>query len=116
MRNSIDGEYKVSAAQAQYVSRRCESKGSKLLRCTNLYSYVLDKLNIGWSPEQIAGRLVYEDASDRICHESIYRYIYSAEGIQAMLWKLLPKQQKKRKARGHSDIKHQQKSSNKTCN
>lgn len=31
---------------------------------------------MGWSPEQIAGRLTLEKASRRITHETIYRFVY----------------------------------------
>ena len=41
-----------------------------------LRRHVDDHLTIGWSPEQIAGRLRLEGSEHRISHESIYRYIY----------------------------------------
>jgi IS30 family transposase len=50
-----------------------------------LNSYVFEKLSLGWSPEQIAGRLKKEIKegkripSEYINHESIYQYIYHYE-------------------------------------
>jgi IS30 family transposase len=38
--------------------------------------YVKDKLKIGWSPEQIAGRLPLDHPRQRISHEAIYQFIY----------------------------------------
>jgi transposase, IS30 family len=50
------------------------------LKNKKVYGYVLEKLKSGWSPEQIAGRLKYQDHPDdsswHICHETIYAYIY----------------------------------------
>jgi IS30 family transposase len=46
---------------------------------------VLEKLELGWSPEQIAGRLKKEiregtrPQEEYINHESIYQYIYDEE-------------------------------------
>src|SRR5258708_411698 len=50
------------------------------LKNKKIFSYVLKKLKMGWSPEQIAGRLKEVDhPSDptwHICHETIYAFIY----------------------------------------
>jgi len=50
------------------------------LKNKKIFSYVLRKLKMGWSPEQIAGRLKEvdhpEDPSWHICHETIYAFIY----------------------------------------
>jgi len=50
------------------------------LKNKKVYSYVIEHLRMGWSPEQIAGRLKYvdhpDDSSWHICHETIYRFIY----------------------------------------
>lgn len=50
------------------------------LKNKKIYSYVLEKLTDGWSPEQIAGRLREvdhpTDPTWHICHETIYAFIY----------------------------------------
>lgn len=50
------------------------------LKNKKIFSYVLRKLKMGWSPEQIAGRLKEvdhpSDPSWHICHETIYAFIY----------------------------------------
>lgn len=50
------------------------------LKNKKIYSYVLEHLRQGWSPEQIAGRLKYVDHKGQkdwqICHETIYQFIY----------------------------------------
>ena len=50
------------------------------LKNKKVYAYVLEHLRESWSPEQIAGRLKYEDhpndSSWHICMETIYAFIY----------------------------------------
>jgi IS30 family transposase len=52
-------------------------RGSRLVRQPALYELVMSKLVMGWSPEQIAGRLTLDHSALRISHESIYRFIYA---------------------------------------
>jgi IS30 family transposase len=67
--------YKPSYAHEQANARRW--RGSRLARQPELQKHVLDRLAMGWSPAQIAGRLAHEKSSTRISHESIYRFIYA---------------------------------------
>jgi IS30 family transposase len=63
---------------------------------------VIDKLRDGWSPEQIAGRLKLEfpkDKSWHICHETIYRFIYSVKQKDKAYWEYLRRKQKRRRKR-----------------
>jgi transposase, IS30 family len=68
-----------------------------------LHSYVLEKLKLGWSPEQIAGRLRAKivqglrTKDEYINHESIYQYPYAEEQREEKLWVYLPRQHRKRK-------------------
>jgi transposase, IS30 family len=72
-------------------------------RRPTLKSYVFEKLSLGRSPEQIAGRLNREIKvgkrlpSDYINHESIYQYIYDYEQKELQLWKKLPRSHRRRK-------------------
>ncbi len=68
--------YKPSYAHEQAKARRW--RGSRLARQPDLQKHVLDRLAMGWSPAQIAGRLALAKDSRRISHESIYRFIYAA--------------------------------------
>ena len=66
----------------------------------DLRNEVIGKLKTGWSPEQIAGRLRIEPrAPYRICHETIYQYVYSESGQSQELGRYLPGRQRKRKPR-----------------
>ena len=51
---------------------------------------------MGWSPEQIAGRLRLDQSKHTISHETIYRYIYRREVRKERLYKYLPHAKAKR--------------------
>ena len=73
-RNSIDGCYKAEYAQIQ--TRIRYQKKVKNLRFTKQHKkYILKHLKLGWSPEQISGRMKI-DGLLRLSHETIYRFIY----------------------------------------
>lgn len=65
--------YEPAYAQMQTDSRRWT--GSRMERQPALRSLVLARLAMGYSPEQVAGRLALEQGSAVISHESIYRFI-----------------------------------------
>lgn len=74
---------------------------SKLIRCKELREYVLSKLRLNWSPEQIAGRLKLESiAFPRISFEAIYQFIYSKMGRALKLYRWLHRHRKNRRRRG----------------
>ena len=70
------GGYDPIRAQALALRRRRWDGRFKLARQPELRGLVRDKLAMGWSPEQIAGRLAHEQGRTIISHESIYRFIY----------------------------------------
>lgn len=67
--------YTPAYAAEQAWARRW--RGSRLARQPALRQTVLHRLAMGWSPEQVAGRLAQDPACLRISHESIYRFIYA---------------------------------------
>jgi len=74
-RNALPkSSYRPGSADRIALSRRRRS--SKLERLSLLGHHVRDRLAMGWSPEQISGRLKLEGSEHTISHESIYRYIY----------------------------------------
>ena len=74
-RNSLPkAGYKPGSADRIALSR-CRRK-SRMECLSPLRRHVDDNLAMGWSTEQIAGRLRLEGSEHRISHESIYRYIY----------------------------------------
>ncbi|WP_133140819.1 IS30 family transposase [Legionella genomosp. 1] len=66
--------YDANYAQAQTRARRWT--GGKLERRPELRKAVLDRLAMGWSPQQVAKRLAREQGCNVISYESIYRFIY----------------------------------------
>lgn len=67
--------YDASYAHEQTHGRRW--KGSRLERQPDLRAVVLDRLAMGWSPQQVCSRLAQEQGCNVISYESIYRFIYS---------------------------------------
>lgn len=73
--------YEPHHAQLVADQRKQKAFNSKQpLKSKKIYRYVMEHLREGKSPEQIAGRLRFvlhpDDPSWRICHETIYVFIY----------------------------------------
>lgn len=95
-RNRFGSGY--NAIHAQHVAEDRKSHAGKRhpLKDKSIYAYILEKLKEGWSPEQIAGRLQFESGERVICHETIYRFIYTKALKEDRLWEYLPRKQKHR--------------------
>ena len=91
-----DGYY-GAAAQLMATDRRARQR--KLLRHPGLCSRVIERLKNGWTPEQIGNRMIHEKAPLRVCQETIYRFIYSKEGLWDDLWWYLPNHRTARRPR-----------------
>lgn len=92
-----DGYWPLTAQKLSQDRRR---RYQKLVLHRELRDAVVDRLKAGWSPEQIAGRLKAEPVAPyRLCHETIYRFIYSPEGQSQDLARYLPERRRKRKPR-----------------
>ncbi|MFB6261941.1 MAG: IS30 family transposase [Thiohalorhabdaceae bacterium] len=93
------GEYLPEAAgrkanARRYRRHRCE-------RDPELAAYVEDRLEWGWSPEQIAGRRRLEGHTHVLSHEAVYQYIYDTpRGRSAKLHKRLCRGKARRGYRG----------------
>lgn len=84
------------------------NKQPKLASNIRLKAYVETRLRMGWSPEQISGRVQLDypnDQSMRIGHEAIYRYIYAEEQTEQRFWEYLPRKQTKRRKRPGRKVK-----------
>uniref|UniRef100_UPI002613FF46 IS30 family transposase n=1 Tax=Roseovarius sp. TaxID=1486281 RepID=UPI002613FF46 len=89
--------YYGAAAHLMAADRRARQR--KLIRYPQLLREVVERLKHGWTPEQIGNRMIFEDARLRVCQETIYRYIYSKEGMAQELWWYLPNHRKYRRPR-----------------
>src|SRR5205085_204114 len=67
--------YSPTYAQQQAAARRWS--GSRLERDDDLREKILDLLALGWSPEQVCGRLALEAGRRAISPESIYRFLHA---------------------------------------
>ncbi len=89
-RNSLPkGGYKPASADRIALSRR--RRLSRIERLSPLRDHVSDHLAMGWSPEQISGRLRLEGSQHRVSHESIYRFIYRWPVRREKLHRYLPR-------------------------
>ncbi len=86
--------YKPAAADHMAFVRR--NRCSRIERLSPLKTIVVDRLAMGWSPQQIAGRLKLEAAQHMVSHESIYRYIYRPKVHGQRLYRYLPRAKAKR--------------------
>jgi IS30 family transposase len=91
--------YQVSWAMTQARARRCR-RLYKLECSSALRDLVFERLAMGWSPAQIAGRLERDHGTVVISHESIYRYIYWRVDQKENLHRHLPRGKYRRGWRG----------------
>lgn len=103
-RNSFGRVYEPLHAHGKAMRRRQRAWGAKHpLKNERVFAYVIDHLRSGWSPEQISGRLKLvdhpNDTTWHICHETIYRFIYSVKQKDKMYWEYLRRKQKRRRVR-----------------
>jgi IS30 family transposase len=94
----------VGARAPHNAKRRRHIHGRKLTRLADLWETVLAHLRLGWSPEQIAGKLKRmhrKEPDRRVSHETIYAHIYAYPRgkLRTDLIALLRKSHKTRKPR-----------------
>ena len=103
-RNALNAEsYRAVSANGETAARR-EIRKRKLDQYPRLREYVFAKLELRWSPEQIAQVLRREFPGDKamqISHESIYEYLYVLPRgeLKKTLIKYLRQERKKRRER-----------------
>ncbi|MEV6987618.1 IS30 family transposase [Sphaerisporangium sp. NPDC051017] len=104
-RNGGRERYRAHAAQQRAEQERRRPKERKLDSDRALRGRVVSGLRVGWSPDQIAGRLTYDrccgEAVDTVSHEAIYTWIYALpKGELARLGIELRSGRERRKPRG----------------
>lgn len=91
----VSGEYVAKKAKVKaYQKRRlARTWSNKVVRDKNLRTYVDDKLDAGWSPKVIAGR-VGVDLSIAVSKDAIYRYVRLYALQHKLYFKGRPKRRK----------------------
>ena len=99
-RNGTPDIYLPDTAGRSYKEHRKHCHPKSRLSDTELRKYVLLKLEKGWSPELIAGRLREKFGRTLVNHETIYKFVYESEiGQQWKLYEYLARGKKKRTRR-----------------
>lgn len=71
------GKYRAYQANIQAGERNKTRGKRERLKNETTRRYVIEKMKLGWSPEQIALRLPIDHARERISYEAIYQYVYA---------------------------------------
>lgn len=90
------GGYEPERADALADRRRRWDARFKLTHDEPLRQHVHQRLEAGWSPEQIAGELRLQHGHCVISHESIYRFIYHRSDQKDYWHRLLPRHKSRR--------------------
>lgn len=90
------GGYDPGRAQRLAERRRRWDGRFKLARQPDLREVVRQRLAMGLSPEQIAGRLALEEGRTVVSHEAIYRFVYHRSAQKDYWHRLLPRAKSRR--------------------
>lgn len=103
--------YRANRAQMRADVRKHSAHSKTRLKNDEIRAYVIDKLMMGYTPEQIAGRLGIDKPGYKTNHESIYLFIYSEHQD---LIQYLPRGRRKRQKRSIKPGKRMVKIPNRT--
>lgn len=80
-RNShlIKKTYIAHIADKKASVRKSKASCHKRLRSPEIRKYVVEHIKLGWSPEQISGRIKIDLPGNAISHEAIYQFIYDPQ-------------------------------------
>ncbi|HEK0084987.1 IS30 family transposase [Pseudomonas aeruginosa] len=105
-RNGGCRSYRANQADQAAWDRARRPKPCKLAQSPKLAQLVAQKLQIQWSPEQIAGWLkrTYPDVADQVSHETIYRslFIQARGALKKELLEYLRRGRAMRRSRHHT--------------
>lgn len=100
-RSPVYNVYLPHKADKRAKDRKSRSCKRQRLKNRVIRRYVIAKLKLGWSPEQISGKLNKDYPERSISYEAIYQYIYDKETRKRVnLAVYLPRAHKKRKLFG----------------
>ena len=103
LKRKVRGVYVARKAQHKAYVKRKYSKyqGMKIAEDMTLETYVTTHLKLGWSPEQISGRIAEERKFKSVSHTAIYSWLRSVHGrqLESELRKLKKKRGKKKRTK-----------------
>ena len=103
LKRTVHGAYVARKAQHKAYVKRKYSKyqGMKVTEDMRLSEYITKYLRLGWSPEQISGRIADERQLRHVSHTAIYSWLRSVHGrqLESELRKLKKKRNKKKRAK-----------------
>jgi IS30 family transposase len=101
-KSAVFDVYLAHKAHARSAERASRTHRRPRLKENLICSYVTEKLQLGWSPEQIAGRLPLEHVGKRISTEAIYQFVYDPSVRKEFdLVPFLTRRHRKRQKKGH---------------
>lgn len=71
------GYYRADVAHAKALEKRGKRGVRQRLKNAVTRAYVVEKMKLGWSPEQIAIRLPIDHRGESISYEAIYQFVYA---------------------------------------
>src|SRR3989338_9883450 len=89
-------EYIPCRAQRLSDKRGWRQRCHAPLKNPLVFLYVREHLRLGWSPDEISGRIKLDHPGESISYEAIYRYIYSRRMRRYKYWEYLTLGRKKR--------------------
>jgi len=106
-RNGGRRDYRAIPADQAAWDRACRPKTCRLVQNRALARIVAEKLQLEWSPEQIAGwlkRRYPDDENHRVSHETIYRslFIQARGALKKELFQHLRRTRAMRRSRHHT--------------
>ena len=91
------GKYIGSQSHRNVQKSWKESHKRRRMDNPEIQEYVIEKIKLGWTPEQVAGRM-FQDIGKKVSHETIYMWIYRE---RPDLTEYLPRKQAGRKKRNY---------------
>lgn len=108
-RSSESQKYIPSEANQKYQIRKSKALKGNRIRDIFTQDFITKHLKLGWSPEQIAGRLNLEHPTHYFCTETIYAWIYVPETIKEYgdlsVWLTLRQPKRRKKGKGRKQKK-----------
>lgn len=102
-------QYRASRAQAHADRARACSHQPWRMRDDRLVDWVVKRLEKGWTPQEISGRLPveFDDAKMRVSTETLYQWIYAPTMRHRQLWQYLPRGLRRRRRHGGRRVHHE---------